>query len=169
MTHKLFNRLGAFGFTAALTLGSGGMLARSCAPAPAASISSPMPVSATIVQIVNDNRAANGLPPVSEDAALDNAAIAQSQDQARRQLMTHAGSNGSSAGARITANGFRWSTWGENVAAGQPTADSVMTAWMNSAGHRANILNGSFASIGIGAVRGTNGLIYWTMDLATAR
>ena len=82
--------------------------------------------------------------------------------------MTHDGADGSSAGDRISAQGFSWSLWGENVAAGQPDCASVVGAWMGSDGHRANILNPALTSIGVGAVTGANGVVYWTMDFAAA-
>lgn len=53
---------------------------------------------------------------------------------------------------------------GENIAYGQPTAQAVMDAWMNSPGHRANILNRSYTQIGVGAVSDSNGILYWTQD-----
>jgi uncharacterized protein YkwD len=80
--------------------------------------------------------------------------------------MTHVGSNGSDPGQRMQAAGFAWHTWGENVAFGYPTADAVVAAWMNSAPHRANILNPAFTSIGVGSAPSASGVLYWTMDLA---
>ncbi len=164
---RLHQRLGAFGMTAVLAVGGIGTLARSCAPAPPPPpISAPMPFGAEVSQLVNQARAAAGLPPVVGNGALSCAAVGQSADQATRQVMTHNGSNGSTAGARMSYCGYGWSTWGENVAAGQSSAQQVMQAWMNSPGHRANILNPRFTQIGIGAVASGAGTIYWTMDLA---
>jgi uncharacterized protein YkwD len=80
--------------------------------------------------------------------------------------MTHLSANGTKAGTRITNAGYRWSTYGENVAAGQQNCTSVMGAWMNSAGHKANILNSRFVHIGMGAFTNAKGVVYWTMDLA---
>ena len=129
------------------------------------------PVSAVnpMVAMVNDQRAAAGIGPVAENSALDAAAVAHSDDQAAHQTMSHAGSDGSDSGQRITASGYTWWACGENVAAGQPDMASVMSAWMNSPGHRANILNANFVDIGFGQTRGANGAIYWTMDLAAPR
>jgi uncharacterized protein YkwD len=64
----------------------------------------------------------------------------------------------------IRGLGYRWSAWGENVAMGYLTPRAVMRAWMNSPGHRANILSRSFRHIGVR--RSGNGTLYWTMDLA---
>lgn len=60
--------------------------------------------------------------------------------------------------------GISFTAAGENIAYGQPTAQAVMDAWMNSPGHRANILNSSYTQIGVGAVADNNGTIYWTQD-----
>ena len=62
--------------------------------------------------------------------------------------------------------GYGWRTWAENAAAGQQTAAEVMNSWMNSAGHRANILNGAMVDIGLAAAVGSNGVTYWVMVLA---
>lgn len=80
--------------------------------------------------------------------------------------MSHTGSDGSDPGARITRAGYTWSTYGENVAYGYSTPEKVMEGWMNSQGHRENILNCSFKEIGIGLAQPGN---YWTQDFGTAR
>ncbi len=156
--------LGAYGVTLVLGLFGASGLTRSCTPPPA--VSAPLPIAAECVQMVNNERAAVGIAPVASHPALQKAAELHSTDQAKRKKMTHTGSNGSNAGRRISAQGYNWATWGENVAAGQGDCATVMDAWMNSAGHRANILNPAFVSIGMGAVKATDGTIYWTMDLA---
>jgi uncharacterized protein YkwD len=80
--------------------------------------------------------------------------------------MTHVSANGARGGTRLTASGFPWRAWGENVAAGQPGCASVMDAWMNSPGHMANIVNPGFTHIGVAAAVNSAGVVYWTMDLA---
>ena len=80
--------------------------------------------------------------------------------------MTHTGSDGSNAGDRIARAGFSAGTWGENVAAGYATAASVVDGWMNSSGHRANILDPSFTHIGVAVANAAEGTPYWTMVLA---
>lgn len=80
--------------------------------------------------------------------------------------MTHTGSNGSSAGDRIRANGGSFRTWGENVAAGFGSANGVVNGWMNSSGHRANILNPAFTQIGVAVSYAADGTPYWTMVLS---
>jgi uncharacterized protein YkwD len=162
---RIRNNLGAFGMTAALGLfGVGGLTAR-CAPAPPP-IVQVSDVQQSVVTSVNQYRAQSGRAAVAVDQRLTNAAQSHANDMAARGVMTHTGTGGTNAGQRITANGYTWTTWAENVAAGQPTAADVMSAWMNSAGHQANILNGSMVHIGVAAAIGANGVTYWAMELA---
>jgi uncharacterized protein YkwD len=77
------------------------------------------------------------------------------------QSMSHTGSDGSSPGDRITRAGYDWRTYGENVAYGYPTPESVMAGWMSSPGHKANILNCAFKEIGVGMAKDG---YYWTQD-----
>lgn len=158
--------LGAYGLTLVLGLFGGGGLIQKCAPP---KVSAPIDISFQCTDLVNSARSDAGLAPVSVVGYINQAAEGHSTYQAKKQTMTHTGSNGSNAGQRISAQGFRWSTWAENVAAGQGDCSSVVGAWMGSPGHRANILNPAMTSIGVGAVTGTNGVIYWTMDLAAGR
>ena len=149
--------LGAFGVTAVLGLGALGALAERCSP--------PSPQQQVVDQ-TNQRRAERGLPALTVDTRLATAAQQHSADQARYNLMSHTGSDGSSAGTRITRQGYRWSAWAENVAAGQRDATTVMNAWMNSSAHRANILSSNVTQIGIGLAYSSNGTPYWTMVLA---
>jgi uncharacterized protein YkwD len=119
-----------------------------------------------VAVLVNTRRIEHGLRPLRLVPAVIRAAQNHSRDQARMQLMTHTGSDGSSCGDRLTRQGYRWSAWGENVAMGYPTARSVVRAWMHSAGHRANILNPRFRDVGVGLRRSADGTPYWTLDLA---
>ena len=157
--------LGAYGLTVLLTMFGGCGVIEKCSPP---SVSAPIDISHECTDMVNAERAHAGLAPVSLVGSVNLAAEGHSTDQAKNQTMAHSESNGSNAGDRIKAQGFTWSTWAENVAAGQGTCTSVMGAWMGSDGHRANILNPAMTAIGVGAVTGTNGVIYWTMDLAAA-
>ncbi|MGK5738850.1 CAP domain-containing protein [Micromonospora sp. URMC 103] len=120
-----------------------------------------------VVDLVNAERAKAGCNPVSIDDKLMTAAQGHSQDQADHQDMSHDGSDGSDPGERIERVGYEWRTYGENVAWNQKTPAAVMDAWMNSPGHRANILNCAFTEIGVG-IASSNGP-YWTQDFATPR
>ena len=100
------------------------------------------------------------------------AALGHSDDMQQRNFFSHTGSNGSNPGDRLTSAGYNWRTYGENIAAGQSTVQSVVSGWMNSPGHCANIMNASFREIAVACVKGTGGSTYgtyWTMVLGTAR
>lgn len=116
-----------------------------------------------VVALVNKERAKAGCSPLAEDPQLQKAAQGHSDDMAARHFFDHTNPDGADPGQRITAAGYRWSTYGENIAQGQQTAASVMQSWMNSPGHRANILNCSFKDIGVGVHKGTGGP-WWTQD-----
>jgi uncharacterized protein YkwD len=106
------------------------------------------------------------------NGALTQASLRHSDDMVVNNFFSHNGSDGSSAGDRATAAGYVWSTWGENIAAGQPTVSSVVAAWMASPGHCANIMRAQFRDIGLACVSGTanNGYrTYWTMTLGASR
>ncbi len=111
-------------------------------------------------------------PNLSWNAALTQASLVHSDDMMALNFFSHTGSNGSSAGQRATAAGYVWQTWGENIAAGQPTVNSVMDAWVASPGHCANLMNARFRDIGLACVSGSANntyRTYWTMTLGTAR
>lgn len=118
---------------------------------------------AQVVALVNKERAAAGCGPLTENAQLEQAAQAHSDDMAARSFFEHTNPDGADPGQRITAAGYHWSTYGENIAEGQQTPQEVMDSWMNSSGHRANILNCSFKEIGVGVHRGSGGP-WWTQD-----
>ncbi|MFC3505013.1 CAP domain-containing protein [Micromonospora krabiensis] len=120
-----------------------------------------------VVDLVNAERAKAGCGALGIDDKLMTAAQRHSQDQADHQNMSHTGSDGSDAGDRLDRVGYTWRTYGENVAWNQKTPAAVMDAWMNSPGHRANILNCAFTEIGVG-IASSNGP-YWTQVFAAPR
>ncbi|MFI2711795.1 CAP domain-containing protein [Micromonospora sp. NPDC018662] len=120
-----------------------------------------------VVDLVNQERAKAGCKALGVDTKLTLAAQRHSQDQADHKTMTHDGSDGSDVGKRLDRVGYAWRAYGENVAWNQQSPAAVMDAWMNSPGHRANILNCSFTEIGVGVAR-SNGP-YWTQDFGTPR
>ncbi|MET8353315.1 MULTISPECIES: CAP domain-containing protein [unclassified Micromonospora] len=120
-----------------------------------------------VVDLVNAERAKAGCKALSIDDKLMTAAQRHSQDQADHKNMSHTGSDGSNAGVRLDRVGYAWRTYGENVAWNQKTPAAVMDAWMNSSGHRANILNCAFTEIGVG-IANSNGP-YWTQVFAAPR
>ncbi|MFF9020349.1 sigma-70 family RNA polymerase sigma factor [Streptomyces eurythermus] len=125
-------------------------------PAPAGTV-------AQVVALVNKERAAAGCGPVTEDPQLERAAQGHSDDMAARGFFDHTNPDGAGPGERVTAAGYRWSTYGENIARGQQTPQAVMDSWMHSPGHRANILNCSFKNIGVGVHKGSGGP-WWTQN-----
>ncbi|GAA2184235.1 CAP domain-containing protein [Micromonospora lupini] len=120
-----------------------------------------------VVDLVNAERAKAGCKALNIDDKLMTAAQRHSQDQADHQNMSHTGSDGSDTGVRLDRVGYAWRTYGENVAWNQKTPAAVMDAWMNSSGHRANILNCAFTEIGVG-IASSNGP-YWTQVFAAPR
>lgn len=119
-----------------------------------------------VADLVNEQRSQNGCPAVTVDAKLQTAAQGHSDDMAARHYFEHASPEGAHADSRITAAGYRWSSWGENIAMGQKDPAAVMDAWMHSPGHRANILNCSFTQLGVGVKLGTGGS-WWTQNFAS--
>lgn len=102
-----------------------------------------------VVDLVNDERSSNGCDPVHVDGQLTAAAQEHSDDMAARDYMAHESPEGEGPGDRANRHGYN--AWGaENVAKGQQSAQQVMDAWMNSEGHRANILNCDLQAIGVG-------------------
>ncbi|MFI1654235.1 sigma-70 family RNA polymerase sigma factor [Streptomyces sp. NPDC020472] len=113
-----------------------------------------------VIDLVNAERAKAGCGPLTEHPLLTQAAQGHSDDMAARDFFDHTDPDGDGPGERITAAGYAWSSYGENIAKGQTTAAQVMDSWMNSPGHRANILNCGFKEIGVGLH--TSGGPYWT-------
>ncbi|MEU9123141.1 CAP domain-containing protein [Streptomyces sp. NPDC048506] len=119
-----------------------------------------------MLQLVNSERSKVGCSPLTLNAKLTKAAQDHSNDMAAHRNMSHTGSDGSDPGNRITRAGYNWSAYGENVAYGYSTPDSVMKGWMSSPGHKRNILDCSFKEIGVGLAQPGD---YWTQDFGTAR
>ncbi|MEV4561756.1 sigma-70 family RNA polymerase sigma factor [Kitasatospora sp. NPDC049285] len=148
--------------------------ASSSAPAPAKPSAAPSTASRTVdlaqqvLELVNTERAKNNCPPVKSNAQLATAAQKHSDDMAARSFFDHTNPDGAGPQQRIDAAGYRWSAWGENIARGQKDASSVMDSWMNSPGHRANILNCGYAELGVGIHLGAGGP-WWTQDFGTPR
>ncbi|MEU5049999.1 sigma-70 family RNA polymerase sigma factor [Streptomyces sp. NPDC021096] len=110
-----------------------------------------------VVALVNSERAKVGCSALTSNSLLDAAAQGHSDDMAARSFFDHTNPDGKGPGERVTAAGYKWSTYGENIAYGQQTAAAVMDSWMNSEGHRKNILNCSFKEIGIGINKAPGG------------
>ncbi|MHB8129461.1 MAG: CAP domain-containing protein [Mobilitalea sp.] len=112
-----------------------------------------------VLQLVNQERVKAGLSALTTNAIITSAANKRAQETV--QSFSHTRPNGSSFSTVLKEYGVPFNAAGENIAYGQKTPQDVVTGWMNSPGHRANILNSSFGKIGIGVYQ-TNGVIYWT-------
>ncbi|MBB1262345.1 CAP domain-containing protein, partial [Streptomyces alkaliterrae] len=137
-------------------------------PAPQPSAGQPGGSAAQVLALVNSERGKNGCSPVRSNSLLQTAAQRHSQDMANRDYFDHTNPDGAGPSDRITAVGYQWSRTGENIAMGQRTPADVMNAWMNSPGHRANILNCAFTELGVG-IHDAPGGIRWTQKFATPR
>ncbi|MEU6429359.1 CAP domain-containing protein [Microbispora sp. NPDC046973] len=139
------------------------------APAPTTPSASPTSGSAVgtaieneVVRLTNVERAKAGCGPLKHDARLRAAAYAHSADMSAKNYFDHTSKDGRSFSDRITAAGYTWRAAAENIAKGYGTAQAVVQGWMNSPGHRQNILNCTYTDIGVGYVAA--GGPYWTQD-----
>jgi uncharacterized protein YkwD len=120
----------------------------------------------TVWTLTNQERTENGLSGLSLNGDLIDSARGHSADMAAQDYFSHTALDGSSAGDRISATGYDAASWGENIAAGYATPQAVVNGWMNSTGHRANILSSRYCDIGVGyAYDGTSTYgHYWTQN-----
>ena len=114
---------------------------------------------AEVVRLVNVEREKKGLSPLVADWQLSRVARYKSQDMKDNRYFSHTSPVYGSPFEMMKSFGISYRSAGENIAKGQATPAAVVNAWMNSAGHRANILNASFTHIGVGYVADGN---YWT-------
>ncbi|MFJ5999463.1 CAP domain-containing protein [Streptomyces sp. NPDC092370] len=148
--------------------GSGGMRSGSTGPGSGPGSESGGGFEAQVLALVNKERSAAGCSPVTANDRLTRAADDYSDVMASSGVMSHTGPDGSTMTTRVEAAGYQWSTLGENIARGQADAASVMKSWMNSPGHRANILNCSFKELGVGVHVGDGGP-WWTQNFGAGR
>lgn len=116
-----------------------------------------------VVDMVNAERAKAGCGPLAVDAKIQAAAQEHSDDMAARDYYEHDTPEGVSPGTRMTNAGYQWMGWGENIFKSPKDPQTAMTGWMNSPGHRDNILNCSFTHTGVGVNVSSNGP-WWTQD-----
>lgn len=115
-----------------------------------------------VVRLTNAERAKVGCAPLKHDAKLHAAAYAHSADMSAKNYFSHTSKDGRSFADRIKAAGYSYHAIAENIAKGYQTAEAVVQGWMNSPGHRTNMLNCSYTDIGVGYVKA--GGPYWTQD-----
>ena len=133
---------------------------------------------ATLLQQINAARAeartcgTQPMPavgPLAWEDRLFSAAARHSDDMARHRYFSHTGRDGRTPGQRVSAEGYRWWFVGENIAAGQTSASSVMAAWLASPGHCENLMRPQYTEVGVACVLAPSGSPYgryWTMKLA---
>ena len=114
---------------------------------------------AEVIRLVNEIRVQYGLQPLKTNWELSRVARYKSQDMVDNHYFPHTSPTYGSPFQMMKAFGLSYRTAGENIAYGQRTPQEVVNAWMNSSGHRANILNSSYTQIGVGYVANGN---YWT-------
>ena len=115
-----------------------------------------------VLSLVNEERSKQGLRPLKLSSKLTSIATLKSRDMADKNYFDHQSPTYGSPFDMLHSYGVQYRSAGENIAAGQRTPEEVMQAWMNSSGHRANILNKDFTEIGIGYYQGGSYKVYWT-------
>jgi uncharacterized YkwD family protein len=112
-----------------------------------------------VIQLTNQEREENGLPPLQSDAALSEVAQTKSEDMSNNNYFSHTSPTHGSPFEMMRDAGIQYESAAENIAKGQQSPEQVVTGWMNSSGHRKNILNQRVTHIGVGYDSNGN---YWT-------
>jgi uncharacterized protein YkwD len=137
----------------------------------------PADIAARVLELVNaargesrrcGRRRHDAVPPVTLSRALTEAAQRHADDMAGPAAFDHRGSDGSQPPERVTRTGYRWLATGENIAAGQASADEVVAAWLDSPGHCTNIMGPQFTEMGVAyaLAPAESPAIYWTQVFA---
>lgn len=108
------------------------------------------PIEQKVIDLTNVERRNNGLPALQADSSLSNVAREKSKDMRSNDYFSHTSPTYGSPFDMMRDYGVTYSTAGENIAQGQPTPEEVVNAWMNSEGHRKNILSADFTHLGVG-------------------
>jgi uncharacterized protein YkwD len=133
---------------------------------PADSVDPDEEISREMVDLLNERRRAYGLPAVSWDSRVHEAAQTHAVYQASIGYLTHYGADGSDTGDRLDEAGFTWGSWGENAAGGQLTPAEVTGAWMTSPTHF-DIMLGDFTVAAGGVAEASDGVLFWTLVMTT--
>ena len=115
-----------------------------------------------VVRLVNIERARAGLQPLAQNWEVSRVARYKSQDFINRNYFAHNSPTYGTPFEMLTSFGILFSAAAENIARGQSSPAAVMNTWMNSAGHRANILSTLYNQIGVGVARDSRGTLFWT-------
>lgn len=144
-------------------------------PGPGPAPAGVTPAEAEVLTLVNQHRQQGAVcgskpfgpaPPLVHHAALHRAARAHSQDMASRNYFDHTSLDGRTVGDRLRAAGYSGGGYGENIAAGNETAQATVAQWMRSPGHCENIMDPHFRTLGVGYAFGPNSSYghYWTQN-----
>jgi len=115
-----------------------------------------------VIRLTNLERSKRGLPALKANWQLSRCARYKSQDMINKNYFAHQSPTYGSPFDMIESFGISMAAGGENIAMGQRTSQEVVTAWMNSPGHRSNILSSAYTEIGVGLAKSSNGTCYWT-------
>jgi uncharacterized YkwD family protein/spore coat assembly protein SafA len=115
-----------------------------------------------VIRLVNVERSKAGRPALVENSEISRIARIKSQDFINNKYFSHNSPKYGSPFDMLKTFGIKFTAAAENIASGQKTAAEVMRTWMNSSGHRSNILNSTYNQIGVGVARANNGNLYWT-------
>ncbi|MDR1002935.1 MAG: SafA/ExsA family spore coat assembly protein [Oscillospiraceae bacterium] len=124
---------------------------------------------AEVIRLTNIERANNGLSALKTNWELSRVSRYKSDDMLKKNYFAHQSPTYGSPFDMMKSFGITYSAAAENIAMGQRTPKEVVNAWMNSAGHRANILSNKYDQIGVGAAKSANGTLYWTQQFIKAR
>ncbi|MGE5455805.1 MAG: CAP domain-containing protein [Ignavibacteriales bacterium] len=115
-----------------------------------------------VIRLVNAERAKAGLSALTENSELTRIARIKSEDFVKNNYFSHNSPTYGTPFEMLRSFGVNFTAAAENIASGQRTASEVMNSWMNSSGHRANILNSTYNQIGVGVARDNDGSLFWT-------
>lgn len=117
-----------------------------------------------VLKLVNQERGKQGLKGLTLSKELNHVATLKSQDMRDKHYFAHESPTYGSPFEMMQQFGINYKSAGENIAGGQKTPSEVMNSWMNSSGHRANILSKSYTELGVGYVKGGSYGTYWTQE-----
>lgn len=115
-----------------------------------------------VIRLVNAERTKAGVPALTENSEVSRIARIKSEDFIKNNYFSHNSPVYGSPFDMLRSFGVKYTAAAENIAIGQKTAAEVMNSWMNSSGHRSNILNSTYNQIGVGVARNDRGILYWT-------
>lgn len=153
-----------FGLTAEKGISFGGickLLSLNCGQNATGTVSSVNSMEKQVASLTNSERKAAGLRSLTLDSRLSKLARMKAEDMAKKGYFSHTSPTYGSAFDMMKKYGVSYRTAGENIAKGQKTPEAVMNGWMNSSGHRANILSSTYTHIGVGYAKDSKGKTYW--------